>query len=543
MGIILIVLAGLCLRLICIDKAEGLWNDEYISWLTASQPFTKTFWQSVMSQCHMPFYYIYLKFFMKIFGQSDLLLRLTSVFAGVISIIAMYFTGLEKDKKTALLAAGFTAISGFLIYYSQEVRIYSVLFLFSALSLLFTLKTAKNPDAKNIAGLIISDILILFTHTIGFVYVFFNLLYISFALFKQLKKYIIILWVSVAIAGCAGLPLLIKIFSTHSFSQWWGSFSIAKLGFLITDYLSPYLTNLVNAPDKFFYNVTAGFVIFGLVPSIIAIFWICRAIKSSTQNRYLIGIAGSVIFVLMLAALSGKLVFITKYSIEIYPILLFLAACGASEIKNKKLSVSLISIYCLLCIVYNFVSPVAAPKIKRAQGHKIAADLIERAELSDGDYIILEYYPKERFKKYADFSKYNVISIDKGNFTDYLSMNMNYEKAYKNGKNIYRQTFMASNNLYFAEKLNEEIISKLKPEQSVLVIMLNGVSFYSPNDMKKIVDNDLFYEKTPLLYLVFSHVKEQVFSTLSESLSVSRFESRGDWSAIKFTKLNKTGNN
>ena len=538
MGIILIVLAGLCLRLICIDKAEGLWNDEYISWMIASQPFTKGFWHDVMSQCHMPFYYLYLKFFMKIFGQSDLLLRLTSVFAGVLSIIAMYFAGLEKNKKTGLLAAVFTAISGFLIYYSQEVRIYSVLFLFSALSLIFTLRTVQNPNAKNLTFLIISDFLILFTHTIGFVYVFFNLLYLSFALFKQFKKGIIILWASVTLLCCTGVPLLINIFSTHSFSQWWGSFSVAKLGFLITDYLSPYLTNLVNAPDKFFYNVTAGFVIFGLIPSIIAIYWIWRAVKSSTQNRWLITIAGGVIFVLMLAALSGKLVFITKYSIEIYPILLFLAACGASEIKNKKLAVLLILIYCLLCIVYNFVSPVAAPKIKRSQGHKITADLIKHAGLKEGDYIILEYYPKERFQKYADFSDYKVISIDKGNFTDYLSMNMDYEKAYKNGKNIYRQTFMASKNVYLAQKLNEQVLSKLKPEQSVLVIMLNGVSFYTPNDMKKITENDSYYEKTPLLYLVFSHVKEQVFSTLSDNLTVSRFESRGDWLAIKFTKLN-----
>lgn len=539
MGIVLIVIAGLCLRLICIDKAEGLWNDEYISWMISSQPFTKGFWSGILSQCHMPFYYLYLKFFIKIFGQSDLLLRLTSVLAGVLSIIAMYFAGLEKNKKTALIAAGFSAISGFLIYYSQEVRIYSLLFLFSALSLIFTLKLVKKPDAKNLAGLIISDFLILFTHTIGFVYVFFNLLYISIALFKQFKKGIIILWITIAVLGAGVSPVLIKIFSTHTFSQWWGSFSAAKLVFLITDYLSPYLTNLVNAPDKFFYNVTPGFVIFGLIPSIIALIWTFKAMKTSIQNRCLLGIAAGVIFILMLAALTGKLVFITKYSIEIYPILLFLAAYGAAEIKNKQVSVSLISVYCVLCVAYNFVSPVAAPRIKRAQGHKIVAELIKNASLQKDDYILLEYYPMDRFEKYANFSDYNVIAIDKGNFPQYLSMNIDYAQAYSNGKNIYRQTFMASNNIYLTNKLNDEIISNLKPDQSVLVVMLNGVSFYSPEDMNKIVNNDLFYKKTPLLYLVFSHVKQQVFETMSENLSLSRVELKGDWTAIKFTKLNK----
>ena len=41
-------------------------------------------------------------------------------------------------------------------------------------------------------------------------------------------------------------------------------------------------------------------------------------------------------------------------------------------------------------------------------------------------------------------------------------MNMDYQKAYKNGKRDYKQTFMADKNTYFAEKLNKEIISKIE---------------------------------------------------------------------------------
>ena len=120
-GILGIIILGLVLRLIFINKPDGLWNDEYISWMIASTPFADGFIQAVKSQCHMPFYYLYLKFFMTLLGDSDLLLRLTSVLAGVLSVIAMYFAGREKDEKTAYMCAGFTAISSFLIYYSQEV--------------------------------------------------------------------------------------------------------------------------------------------------------------------------------------------------------------------------------------------------------------------------------------------------------------------------------------------------------------------------------------------------------------------------------------
>ena len=148
MGIFVITLLGLILRVLYINKPDGLWNDEYISWMIASRPMLDGFWAGIKSQCHMPVYYLYLKSFMAMFGQSDLLLRLTSVLCGTLSIIAMYFTGLEKDRKTGLIAALFTAISSFLIYYSQEVRFYSLLFLFSALSLLFTIRLVKKnkPD-------------------------------------------------------------------------------------------------------------------------------------------------------------------------------------------------------------------------------------------------------------------------------------------------------------------------------------------------------------------------------------------------------------
>lgn len=537
LGIFVITVLGIILRVLYINKPDGLWNDEYISWMISSQPLLNGFWAGIKSQCHMPFYYLYLKLFMALFGQSDLVLRLTSVFSGILSIIVMYFTGLEKDKKTGLIAALFTAISSFLIYYSQEVRLYSLLFLFSALSLLFTIRLTKNTNLKNLILLIISNLLIIFTHTIGFVYVFFNMIYVSFKLYKEYKKTIIKLWASAGILGILAIPLIVKIFTTNSFSQWWSSFSISNLGFLITDYFSPVLTNLVSAPANFFYNFHAGFIIFALIPSIIAVFWISNSIRQNKDNLMVLLSAAGVVAVLTAAALTGKLVFITKYSIEIYPVLIFLAAIGSQKIGNKVLRNSLIILYCLIHITYLVLSPVSAPKIRRAQGHKIAADLIKKAEPQKGDIILLEYYPKERFEKYIDFTDYKVISIDKGNFSEYLSQNMDYDKAFKNGKEAYRPTFQATNNGYLKEKLNNEIISKLRPNQSVILISLNSVAFYSPEQVVKIASDESMYKKTPLLFLVFSHIKEQAAKDLYETLTVVRFESKGDWSAIKFTKL------
>ena len=534
LGISAILFVGLILRLIFINKPDGLWNDEYVSWMIAVKPFSQGFWSALKHQCHMPFYYLYLKFFMTFFGKSDLLLRMTSVFAGFLSMIAMYFVGLEKNKKTALFCCGFCAISSFLIYYSQEVRLYSILFLFSSLNFLFTLKILKNPDKLNIISYILSDFLILFTHTIGFVYVLFNLIFISTKLFKTFKKAIIGIWTAIILLAGLCAPLILKIFSSQTFSQWWGHFSLSKIGFFITDYFSPVLTNLTNAPDNFFYAPIL--LPFMLIPSIIAIIGLTLAIKKEKLNRELFFVILLTFLVLISASLSGKLVFLTKYSIEVYPVLIYLVCYGISEISNNLLRKTLIIVYCLISLGYIILHPYSAPKMRRAEGHKIVTDMLERAQLQKDDYILFEYYDKDRFEKYFDFKDYNVISINKGNFPFYLSSNHN--NILKNGKNIYKEMFLSSENVYFESMLDKEIFNNMKAGQNLAMVILNSVSFYSPEQIKSVTENKNLYEKTPLLFLVFSYIKKEAFFEAGKRLDISRIEKKGSWTIIKFTKLN-----
>lgn len=534
-GIFGIVILGIILRLIFIDKPDGLWNDEYVSWMIAAAPFNNGFISAVKSQCHMPFYYLYLKFFMTLFGQSDLLLRLTSVFAGILSIIAMYFTGREKDEKTGLTCASLTAISSFLIYYSQEVRLYSVLFLFSALSLLYTLRCIKNPVKKNFVLCALFNFLILFTHTIGFVFVFFNLIFLSINLYKQFKKVILTVWLTIFAGGIILSPLILKILTTQSFSQWWGHFSISKLGFLFTDYFSPVLTNLTNAPDKFLYAPKLAF--FMLVPTFIATVCIIKSLIKNKLNIELFAIFAGTVLVLVTASLTGKLVFITKYSIEIYPILIFLACSGLTSINNKIIKNSLIIIYCLISVGYIILHPYSAPKMRRAEGHKIMTDILTRMDLKKNDIILLEYYPQTRFQKYFDFSPYRVVEIHKGNFPMYLSPSRTYEDAYKNGKTIYKSVFSSKQNTYFQSMLNNQIFNRMENGQSVVMAVLNSVSFYSPQSMEKITADENLYNKEPLLFLVFSYVKNKTFAEMLEKLAIAKFEQKGNWTLIKFTKL------
>ena len=536
LGIALIIIIGTLLRLVMIDKPEGLWNDEYVSYMIAARPMFDGFIEGIKSQCHMPFYYIYLKITMLLFGQSDLVLRLSSVFTGILSIIVMYFAGLEKDKRTGIYCAVFTSVSSFLIYYSQEVRLYSLLFLFSALTLLFSFRFIKKNDLKNLIFFIISNFLILITHTIGFVFVFLNLVYVSYKLFNTHKNIIIKMWAATAVLMLLITPQLLGILFRQTFSQWWGSFSFSAIGFLITDYFSPVITNFTGAPPNFFYNFKSGFIIFALTPALIAMTFFIRAMFEK-QNRELFYLISAFIFVLVIAAQSGKLVFVSKYSMEIYPVLIYLVCAGVSDTSNRILRNAGIMIFCILNLFFLTFSPLAANRLPRKEGHKIAADLINNANLKQGDIIIIQYYDKDRFEKYSDFLPYKVISVNKGNFPEYLKADLTYQEAYQDGKTLLHDIFLMKNNEYLKTKLKNEI--SLNPNQSILVLFLKSVSFYNEQTIQKIAENNTYYNKIPLLFLVFSYMKNETIKELSKDYAITGIKEKGEWAIIRFTNLNK----
>ena len=176
--------------------------------------------------------------------------------------------------------------------------------------------------------------------------------------------------------------------------------------------------------------------------------------------------------------------------------------------------------------------------MRRPEGHKLVADLIKNSEIKKGDIILLQYYSQNRFTKYFDFSDYRVITINKGNFPDFLSENHSYSEVLYDGKTLYKDIFSNYSNPYFENKLNQEILNNMKPGQSVDLIILNSVSFINPDAMVNITKNDALYQKQPLLFMVFSYLKNKTFIEMSKTLTLTRIEQKGSWMLIKFTKLN-----
>ena len=536
LALLIIFVLGLFFRIIPYDNVQGLWNDEYVSWFISQKPLVFPFVHAIFEQCHMPLYYMYLKFVTYIFGNSDVILRLSSLITGIFGIVVMYFVGKTKNTLVAVLCSLFTAISGILIYFSYEVRPYSLIFLFSALSLLFTIKLLENSNKRNLIFYILANCAILFTHTIGFVYVLCNFWFVADFLKNKKPEFTKKISLSIGIVFLLLTPLILNIFTTSSYSQWWSRFSVSKLLFLFTDLFSNYLVNIVNAPNNFMLLLNIKYIIFGVIPALICVLAITNTLISKDKTLIKLSLTAFVpIIILFITSVSGKLVFLTKYNFEVYPVLIYLAMIGLCEFKNKRLKISLIISLFLLNICFLFTNDFNQ-KFYKSESNKLVAELLLKAKLNPDDIILFTYYPRERFLKYFDYSDYEIREVHKGNFFYYLTPNTTYSEAVTDGAKIYKNLYLSNDNKHFNSRVEEEFYQNLTSGKKIAVIFLNSVSMLSDIQLYQIASNDKYYNKTPQMYMIFSYVRNFLIKKMYTDLKIIKYEQKGDWSMIVFEK-------
>jgi 4-amino-4-deoxy-L-arabinose transferase-like glycosyltransferase len=142
LALTLILIVGLSLRLPNLN--ESLWNDEI--WSThVLIGSLRALYQTAIDDRHPPFYHAFMFVWIRLFGDSELSVRMPSFICGIFAILLVYvFASRVVERKTALLASFLLAVSPAHIWYSQEARSYSMLLSFLLLSLFAYLKL-KEP--------------------------------------------------------------------------------------------------------------------------------------------------------------------------------------------------------------------------------------------------------------------------------------------------------------------------------------------------------------------------------------------------------------
>jgi 4-amino-4-deoxy-L-arabinose transferase-like glycosyltransferase len=362
----------------------SMWHDEAFSALMIRYP-----WHEMIVRLgldvHPPMYYIFLRVWHYIFGDSLLSLRGFSIFFGVGTVWAGYLFTKEafKNEKAALWAAVFIAINPLQLLYVSEARMYQMGGFFALLAAYFLVRAlhlqkekmqtdTENQNMPNLPGNInanrlvwlnylgftLSMVIIIYTHYYLFFTAaalgFYGVLYLYFHHGGGKKKWIPLL-LSFIVIALSFLPWL-KTFS-FQYKQvgrgyWIPQMDIWSIPSTFWDMLLGFARNTAKYSTDFWLVMVTLFSL-----------WMLYRFVKKTQDfaKWLVVLAviapfaGAILFAI-LAHLKGSKssVYLDRYFLYCGLYFSIALAVWMKEISKKWLSVALFCTYCILNIFAYF---------------------------------------------------------------------------------------------------------------------------------------------------------------------------------------------
>ncbi len=162
-GILGILALALILRLHDIGLGD-VWIDEANGILTARGPLGALF-DSLSRDSSPPLYYLLLHVWIGLFGDGAIALRLLSTLFSLLLVALLFAVGRRVVSRDAgLWAAFFAALSPVQIFYSQQVRMYTLLPLLALASVWFLLRALAGGRRRDLALCVLAATAALYTH-------------------------------------------------------------------------------------------------------------------------------------------------------------------------------------------------------------------------------------------------------------------------------------------------------------------------------------------------------------------------------------------
>jgi hypothetical protein len=159
---------GVFLALGIIFRATGLtvqslWIDEVESVIIVDQPIPESLsvlFATMGNDASQPLYFVFLHFWTKLFGTSELALRSLSALSSIGAMFVFYYWArLLETPRVAVVATMLFAVSSFVIWYAQEARPYSLTLLFSCLTYFFYAHYLRKRQTRDLAWLVAMQVL------------------------------------------------------------------------------------------------------------------------------------------------------------------------------------------------------------------------------------------------------------------------------------------------------------------------------------------------------------------------------------------------
>ncbi|MBE0499613.1 MAG: glycosyltransferase family 39 protein [Campylobacterales bacterium] len=403
-SLLLIIVLGLVLRMKGLTF-QSYWLDELFS-ANASNPSRSfgTMFEMTVKDVHPPLYQSILWIWYHIFGFNELAGRLLSATISSLGIYTMYLLGKEFfNKEVGLIAATIATVNYFLIFYAQEVRSYSLLFLFTALSYMYFFRVLNSYSKKDLMIYILVTVALLNTHFFGFFLVATEVIVFIVYLIKEKSNRIHL----IKIASIATvffiislLPILQYILSHEAKTSFWIGKPSATF---FLDYMRGYVGN------NFLYGIFITAIFFSLV----------YLFKKEEHHKYKMATIILIIWIVFgyllpyLRSITAVPLLTGRNTIMILPALILLVSYGIYLLKGKLLQITT-----LLIIVYFSIS------------HLFQIGYYDKPSKQQWREVLFEVsQSKEKIALYGFVGYYQA-------YSDMLNLNMNIL-----GKNIFDENY------------------------------------------------------------------------------------------------------
>jgi uncharacterized membrane protein len=186
---VVLFLAAFIWKLTYIDHRD-ICNDEPFTIFHAQMSMIDIIKMSTENEPTPPLFMLLEHFWITLFGIGPLSARFLPLLFNALTVLFIYFAGKRSVSLPAgLLASGLFLFSNYHFFYGLEARTYSLVALATAASLYFFLRYSENiKDRKALAGLILSNIVLVYSHHFGW-FVIFSQVLCGFFYARSLKMF------------------------------------------------------------------------------------------------------------------------------------------------------------------------------------------------------------------------------------------------------------------------------------------------------------------------------------------------------------------
>jgi mannosyltransferase len=165
--IVSLVLAAFTLRTVSLD-AQSLWRDEVDAMRFATVPLDEVLSNFTRPGWNGPFYFLLLRGWIALTGTSEYAMRFLSLFFGVLCVPLAYALGSRLfNPRTGTFAALLVSVSPYLTWYSQEVKMYTLVPVLALLAI-YALRRAVDGDGWYWWGVqVFATSLAVYTHIVA----------------------------------------------------------------------------------------------------------------------------------------------------------------------------------------------------------------------------------------------------------------------------------------------------------------------------------------------------------------------------------------